>query len=384
MKTNNPSPAPRGGGENGPSALASSPSAGSPNAPASSPSGDLPSSASAAARGVGVAALVVLLAALALVALASLAIGSRVIPLPDVVSAIVAPQGDFASAIVSKRVPRTLFSLLAGAALGVSGLLMQAVTRNPIADPSILGVNSGAALFVVCGIAFLGITTSGQYVALAVAGAAVTAVLVYGVGSAGSGGASPLKLALAGTAVSVALSSLVSVVMMPRTNVMDQFRFWQIGSVGGADMGAIMTFLPVFVIGVAVAVVMAPSLEVLALGDDAAVGLGARPGLIRLVSSAAAVLLCGAVTALAGPVGFIGLMVPHMVRMVWRTVGMRSVMLLSALVGALLLTGSDVVGRVIGGTGEVEVGIVTAVIGAPVFIVVAIRASRASALEGAK
>lgn len=346
--------------------------------------------ASRAARRTGlplvarVGALLVLAVLLGLAVLLSLGVGSRSIPLPDVLSALVAPQGDFASAIVSKRVPRTLFALLAGAALGVSGLLMQAVTRNPIADPSILGVNSGAALFVVCGIAFLHITTSGQYVALAVAGAAVTAVLVYGVGSAGAGGASPLKLALAGTAVSVALSSLVSVIMMPRSNVMDQFRFWQIGSVGGASMDELTVFVPVFLAAVVVALVMAPSLEVLALGDDSAVGLGARPGLIRLVSSAAAVLLCGAVTALAGPVGFIGLMVPHMVRMVWRTAGMRSLMLLSAVVGAFLLTFSDVIGRVIGGTGEVEVGIVTAVIGAPMFIVVAIRSSRASAFEGVR
>lgn len=346
----------------------------------------LPAAPTAPGRRAVSALLVVALVGLFVVAgVLSLAVGSRSIPFADVVS-VLAGQADpegFTSRIVLQRLPRTLFAMAAGAALGVAGLLMQAVTRNPIADPSILGVNSGAALFVVCGIAFFHITTSGQYMALAIAGAAITATLVYGVGSAGSGGASPLKLALAGTAVSVALSSLVSIVIMPRTSVMDQFRFWQIGSVGGGSWDDLAGFLPVLAIGVLVGVVMAPSLEVLALGDDAAVGLGARPGLIRLVSSAAAVLLCGAVTALAGPIGFVGLMVPHAVRMLWRTASLRAVMALSAVVGALLLTVSDVIGRVIG-TGEVEVGIVTAVIGAPVFIAIAVRSANASSIEGAR
>lgn len=351
-------------------------------APATGPAA--PASAQAPAAGrpprpFGVAALVAAVALLALASVASLSLGTRSIPFPDVVGVLLgqADPDSFTARIVMQRAPRTLFALLAGAALGMSGLLMQAVTRNPIADPSILGVNSGAALAVVCGIAFLHVTTSGQYMALAVAGAAVTALFVYGVGSAGAGGASPLKLALAGTAVSVALSSLVSIVIMPRNSVMDQFRFWQIGSVGGAGWDSVAGFVPVFLVGVLVALVMAGSLEVLALGDDAAVGLGARPGLIRAVSSAAAVLLCGAVTALAGPIGFVGLMVPHAVRMVWRGASMRSVMLLSALVGALLLTFADVVGRLVGGTGEVEVGIVTAIVGAPVFIAVAVRSGRA-------
>ncbi|MBS5450344.1 MAG: iron ABC transporter permease [Coriobacteriia bacterium] len=326
------------------------------------------------AIGCGLTLLFLLVSAL------SLALGTRAIPLGDVASFMLgqADPESFTARVLMQRVPRTLFSLLAGAALGVSGLLMQSVTRNPIADPSILGVNSGAALAVVCGIAFAHITTTGQYMAFAMAGGAVTALLVYGVGSAGSGGATPLKLALSGTAVSVALSSLVSIVIMPRNNVMDQFRFWQIGSVGGSTWDEILGFLPALVIGVAVALIMAPSLEVLALGDDAAVGLGARPGLIRMVASAAAVLLCAGVTALAGPIGFVGLMVPHAVRLVWRSASLRTVTLLSAGVGALLLTVSDVIGRVIGGSGEVEVGIVTAVIGAPVFIIIAIRASGAS------
>ena len=339
-----------------------------------------------AARAAGIAAAFVAVALLAMACMLSLALGTRTFSLPEVANVLLGqadPDG-FAARIIMQRAPRTLFALLAGAALGVSGLLMQSVTRNPIADPSILGVNSGAALAVVCAIAFAHITTPGQYLAASVAGAAVTALFVYGVGSAGAGGTSPLKLALAGTAVSVALSSLVSIVIMPRNSVMDQFRFWQIGSVGGASWDSVGGFLPVFVMGVLVALIMASSLEVLALGDDAATSLGARPGLIRAASSAAAVLLCGGVTAFAGPIGFVGLMVPHAVRMVWRGLNLRSAMLLSALVGALLLVLADVVGRLVGGTGEVEVGIVTAIVGAPAFITIAVRSGRGPALEEAR
>lgn len=319
----------------------------------------------------------------------SVSIGTRSIAFGDVVSVLVTHnQSTVDGIVVWQRVPRTLFALLAGAALGVSGLLMQAVTRNPIADPSILGVNSGASLAVVIGIAYLGITTNVQYMALAILGAAVTAVFVYGIGSAGRGGATPLKLALAGTAVSLALSSLVSAIMLPKGNVMDTFRFWQVGSVGGAGWESITGFAPLLVVGLIVALAIAPALEVLALGDQAAVGLGARPGVVRLVASAAAVILCGATTAIAGPISFVGLMVPHAVRMLYRG-GMRGNICLSALAGALLLLVSDVVGRMVGslvlGTAaDLEVGIVTAFIGAPVFIFIAIKSSRGNALEASQ
>ena len=152
--------------------------------------------------------------------------------------------------VVRKRISRTVFSLFCGAALGVSGALMQAVTRNPIADPSILGVNTGASLFVVCGIAFLNISTANQYIWLALAGAAITAVFVFGIGSMGRGGATPIKLVLAGAATSAALSSLVSAIMIPRSYVMDQFRFWQVGSVGSATWSAIATFAPFLIVGI--------------------------------------------------------------------------------------------------------------------------------------
>ncbi len=168
--------------------------------------------------------------------IASLAFGSRNVGLNAVIEALTNPGTKaFDALVVRQRIPRTVFSIIAGASLGISGALMQAITRNPIADPSILGVNTGASLFVVCGIAFFQINTAGQYIWFALAGATLTAVFVYKIGSMGSGGATPIKLALAGAATSAALSSLVSAVILPRTEVMNAYRFWQVGSVGGAS-----------------------------------------------------------------------------------------------------------------------------------------------------
>lgn len=333
-------------------------------------------------RGAGasfVVALVVLCVLVALASVASLAIGQRMVPFGDVVSALVHPGSgsDFVDSVIQQRVPRTLFALAAGAALGLSGLLMQRVTRNPIADPSILGINSGAALAVVVGLAFTGISTSGEYTLYAVVGAGLTAALVYGVALGGGTGASPLKLALAGTAVSTALSSLTSILMMPRQHVMSSFRLWQVGSVGGAGWDAVQVMAVLVALAVVASLLIAPALDVLALGDEAAAGLGARPGLIRFASSAIAVVLCGATTAFAGPIAFVGLMVPHVVSLLHKG-SLRQVMVLSALGGALLLTASDVLGRVLGGQTDLEVGIVTAILGAPVFIAVAIHWSQGS------
>lgn len=320
----------------------------------------------------------------------SVTIGARSIPFMDALRLLF--SGDTASiegAIIFKRLPRSIFALVIGGCLGVAGLLMQAVTRNPIADPSILGVNSGASLAVVVGISYFGITAAPQYMACAIAGAGVTAVFVYGVGSMGRGGTTPLKLAMAGTAVSMALTSLVSAIMLPDYNVMTQFRFWRVGSVGSGTWDTVIPLIPILLGCVLVAYIMASSLEVLALGEETAVGLGARPGLVSIVASAAAVLLCGAATAFAGPIGFVGLMVPHAVRLLYRG-SMRARVLLCLLAGGLLLLLGDVIGRVAGSaflgssSAELEVGIVTAVIGAPVFIAIAIRAGSGKALEGGR
>lgn len=303
----------------------------------------------------------------------SLALGARFVSFTNVLQGVFGNDtSDFSVLVVRERIPRTVFCLMAGAALGISGLLMQSITRNPIADPSILGVNSGASLTVVCGIAFFHISTANQYIIFALVGAGITAVAVYAIGSMGYGGATPLKLALAGTATSIALSSLVNVIIMPRTNVMDTFRFWQVGSVGGASWNSIFALLPMFVIGTVIAIIISPVLNVLALGDDAATGLGAKPGIVRGAGAIAGVLLCGATTAMAGPIGFVGLMIPHTVRLICGP-DLRLTVPMSAVGGAILLTISDVIGRLIGSPGELEVGIVTAFIGAPVFILIAVK-----------
>jgi len=317
---------------------------------------------------------ILLLILLGVCMLASLAFGSRMVGWTDVLDGLFHPDVQSHEAnVVRQRIGRTIFSLMCGAALGVSGALMQSVTRNPIADPSILGVNTGASLFVVCGIAFFNISSANEYIWMAIAGAMITAIFVFGIGSMGSGGATPLKLVLAGAATSAILSSLVTAVMIPRTNVMDQFRFWQVGSVGAGNWDAISLFIPFLIVGMLIAIFTAPALNALALGDDVATGLGVRTGTVRFAAAFGGVLLCGAATALAGPIGFIGLLATHLIRLV---IGpdLRYVIPLSALSGAIILTISDVFGRLLGSPSELEVGIVTAFVGAPILILITMKA----------
>ncbi|CAM5344085.1 FecCD family ABC transporter permease [Niallia circulans] len=321
-----------------------------------------------------ISVLVISIILLGISILASLAFGSRTVGWNEILDGLFHPEVQSHGAnVVRQRIARTVFSLLCGAALGVSGALMQSVTRNPIADPSILGVNTGAALFVVCGISFFHIGTAGQYIWFALAGAILTAIFVFGIGSMGSGGATPLKLVLAGAATSAALSSLVMAIMIPRSNVMDQFRFWQVGSVGAGNWDSISIFIPFLLVGILIALFSAPGLNALALGDEAAKGLGVRTGTLRLVAAFGGVLLCGAATALAGPIGFIGLLATHVIRLI---IGpdLRYIIPMSALAGAIILTISDVCGRIIGSPGELEVGVVTAFIGAPILILITMKA----------
>lgn len=300
----------------------------------------------------------------------SLYLGSRPVTLAEVLDALTGKNTDaFVTKAIRTRIPRTVFGLAAGGALGVSGAIMQSTTRNPIADPSILGVNTGAALFVVIGLVFFNISTAREYIWLALLGAALTTAFVYGVASLGSSGVTPMKLALAGATVSTAFGSLISTIVLPDVHAMNSYRFWQVGSIGAATWDTISLLLPFFLVGIALAFIMAPFLNVVALGDEMATTLGVNVGLIRLLSCIAGIILCGATTALAGPIGFVGLMVPHLLRAL---IGgdMRILMPLSILAGGDLLVISDVIGRIIGRPGETEVGIVTAFIGAPVFIYV--------------
>ena len=333
-----------------------------------------PSALSSRTRSWSVRAIALILIAVALVlaAAASVAFGARGVTWSDIVAGVTGSQETLAEAAVAQRVPRTLLAAVVGAALGVSGTLMQGVSRNPLADPGLFGLNNGAALFVVIGITFFGMTDQYSYIWVAMLGAAVTAVFVYLVGSLGRGGATPLKLALAGAATSIALSSLVSAIILPRVEVMDSFRFWQIGGVGGAAYDTITRVAPFLLVGFVLALLSARGLNSLALGDEMARGLGVHVERTRIVAGVGAVLLCGGATAVAGPITFIGLVVPHLCRMVFGP-DHRWLFPLSAFAGAVLLTVSDVIGRVIARPEELEVGIVTALVGAPFFILIVRR-----------
>ena len=300
----------------------------------------------------------------------SLCLGSRTVAFTKVLEALSGKHVETLGAkVVLARVPRTIFGILAGGALGISGTLMQSITRNPVADPSILGVNTGASLFVVIGIAYLHISAASQYIWLAIFGALLTTLLVYGVASLGKEGATPLKLALSGSAVAITLGSLVSTIMLPNDKVMQNFRFWTVGSIGRATTESIRLIAPFIAVGFLLAVLLASQLNALALGDEAASSLGVNVRFVRAAGTVASVLLCGATTALAGPIGFVGLMVPHIIRLFLGS-EMRLMMPFSFLGSSALLLISDVIGRLIGAPGETEVGIVTAVLGAPLFIAI--------------
>ena len=297
----------------------------------------------------------------------SVSIGVRRVGLPDILAGLGGSTENIGRAAVVKRVPRTFMAALAGAALGVSGVLMQGVTRNPLADPGILGVNSGAAFAVTLGIAYFDMAASYTYVWTAIGGAAAATILVYLIGSLGVGGAAPLKLALAGTAASVCLSSLITAVLLPRNDIAGAVRYWLVGGVGGVTSDRIALVLPFIIAGFVIGFLGSGALNSLALGDELGASLGENVLAARIVCTIGAVMLCGAATAVCGPIGFVGLAVPHVGRML---IGLdhRRLMPFAAFAGALLLTAADILGRVIARPGEMEVGIVTAFFGAPVFI----------------
>jgi len=316
--------------------------------------------------------LLVVLAVLGGLMLLSLAIGSRDVSWDDLVAALGGSMDNLSQAAVVKRIPRTLLAVIVGGALGLAGAVMQGVTRNPLGDPSILGVNMGASLAVVIGIAWFGLSTATGYIWTAIAGAAVAAVVVYTIGSLGREGATPLKLALAGAATSAALASFITAVALPRGDISANIRSWQIGGVGGASFDGIVQLLPFFIVGCLVCLLCARGLNSLALGDDVAASLGEHVAVVRAVAAFGAVVLCGASTAIAGPIGFVGLVVPHLCRLLVG-VDQRWLLPFSALTGAALLVVADVVGRVVARPSELDVGIITALIGAPFFIAIVRR-----------
>jgi iron complex transport system permease protein len=316
-------------------------------------------------------------AVLVLAVVASVLVGARWIP----VSAVLDRTGDLHGIAVA-RVDRTVLGLAVGAALGLVGALMQGLTRNPLADPGILGINAGASLAMVLAISTLHFADLSSYVWFAFAGAAAAMVLVHVVAALGSSGgrdgATPMKIAIAGAAVTAAVTSWTQAVLLTDGSTIESFRLWSVGTVGGRGSDVLLVGLPFLVAGVVLGLASVGSLNALALGDDLARGLGRRLVVDRFVIALAIVLLAGTSTALAGPIAFVGLIVPHAVRGV---VGpdYRRVLPLSMAFGAALVLVADVVGRVVLPPSEVQVGIMTAVIGAPFFLLL-IRRGRMAAL----
>lgn len=315
-------------------------------------------------RLVGLAVLGVLLLG---ACVASLALGSGPAGLTDVLAVLGGQPTPHGWIVTGHRIPRTLLGLLVGAALAVAGLTMQALTRNPLAEPGLLGVNAGAAAAVATCIAFLGITSPAGYVWFAFAGAGLVALLVYALGSQGRVTATPERLVLAGAALSAVLTAYSGALVLSDTAAFDEFRFWQVGALADRDLSVVGDVGPFIVAGLVLAVLLGWPMNALALGDEIGRGLGARVGRIRAGGALAVTLLCGAATAAAGPIAFLGLAVPHVLRSLLGP-DLRWLMPYSVLTGAIVLLVSDVIGRLLSGTGEVEVGIVTAVLGAPLFI----------------
>lgn len=336
-----------------------------------------PAGSGSRTRGKRAAWLLAAVVVLALVAGASLAIGARDLAPATVWQALVQfdpHNGDHA--VVHARIPRTVLGLLAGGALGLAGAAMQGVARNPLADPGIMGVNAGAALAVVTGIYVFDVSSLSGYIWFAFAGAAAAAVVVYLVASLGREGASPVKLALAGAALSAGLYSLMNVILVSSQDTLDRFRFWQVGGVAGRDWSVVLPGLPFLAAGALIVLLTGRILNSLALGDDIARGLGQRVGLSRAVTALGIVLLAGSATALAGPIGFVGLVIPHAVRFLTGP-DYRWILPFSLVAAPVLLLAADIVGRVILLPGEVPAGIMTALVGAPVFVWLVRRAKGA-------
>ncbi|HYH73841.1 MAG TPA: iron ABC transporter permease [Nocardioides sp.] len=301
----------------------------------------------------------------------SLLVGARAVPL----EAVWDPSHPL-HPIVQVRLERTILGFAVGAALGLAGALMQGLTRNPLADPGILGVNAGATFAMVIGMTALGLTSMGQFLPMAFLGAAAAAVLVHAIASLGRDGATPMKLAITGAALTAGLASWTTGLLLADRKTMESFRFWQVGTIGGRGFEVLLTGLPFLVVGALLALTGARLLNTLALGDDLARGLGRRTTRDRLVIALAIVLLAGTATALAGPIAFVGLVVPHVVRSLVGPDYAR-VLPFSMLAGAALVVVADTVGRVVLPPSEVQVGIMAAVVGVPVFLALIRRTGRA-------
>ncbi|GAA1867634.1 FecCD family ABC transporter permease [Myceligenerans crystallogenes] len=313
-----------------------------------------------------------LAAALGATILASLALGVRDIHPADVWDTLVTwatraplPDDQDTRVVLEQRLPRTIVGITAGAALALAGTLVQGVTRNPIADPGLLGLNAGASLAIVCSALLLGVGSPLGYIWFAFAGSAAAALLVFSIGAG-----RPVRLALVGATVTALLTPLVTLVLMQDQEAFNLYRFWAVGSLAGVRSAALAQLWPFVVVGLVLSVVMANRLNMLALGDDVAAALGQRVGTTRVLSGLAIVLLSGTATALAGPIALVGLAVPHAAR---RLVGTdyRWIVAVAVILGPVMLLGADVAGRLVLPGSELEAGVVAALVGAPVLVAVA-------------
>ncbi|GAA3987115.1 iron chelate uptake ABC transporter family permease subunit [Actinomadura viridis] len=321
------------------------------------------------------AGLPIAVAVLLAVVLLSLAVGARPLAPSQVWRGLFEAGSEGYTVVHQMRLPRTLLGLLAGTALGLAGAVMQAVTRNPLADPGLLGISAGASAAVVSAISFLGVASFTGYVWFAFAGAGAVAVLLYAVG--GGRAATPARLALAGAALNAALYSYVNAVQLLDTASLDRMRFWTVGSLAAAHPATVQRMAPFIAVGVVLALALARPLNALAMGEDAARALGAGPARTRAVAIVAVTLLCGAATAACGPIVFLGLMVPHAVRALTGP-DLRWVLPYSAVLAPALMLAADVLGRVAARPSEIQVGVITVVLGGPLFLAL-VRGRRVAA-----
>lgn len=325
-------------------------------------------------RAKRVAGLFLLAAALLLAIALSLAIGARPLPLDTVLATFLSPDANDSGQLVVRdlRLPRTLLGIVVGAALAVAGSIMQALTRNPLADPSLLGVNAGATLAVVGAIWLFHLHTPALLVWCAMAGAGIVGTVVYALATVGRGGATPVRLALAGAAVSAIVLAIVSAILILSQESFETYRFWITGSIAGGGAVGTLELAAFVAAGLILALMVSGPLNALGLGDDAAMALGTRIGLVRVGALAAVALLSGAAVAAAGPVGFIGLVVPHAAR-AWVGPDQRWLLGYSLLLGPIVLLVADTIGRIALPPGEVQVGIMMAILGGPLFIAIVRR-----------
>ena len=315
---------------------------------------------------VGLAAC---LAVLFVCLLASVRFGAARIGTWDVIGAFTDYGGSEDDLIIrTLRVPRALVAALVGAALAVAGAIIQGLTRNPLADPWILGIEAGAAFAVVCSVFLLGASSLTTYALFAFLGGAIAAVVVYALGTLG--GMSPMKLVVAGAALATLLSSLKTAVLILNQQTLEEIRFWLAGSVAGRDLSLLLQVLPYVGVGLLLAFALGRQITALTLGDDVATGLGLRTSWLKVLCVVAVVLLAGSAVAIAGPVGFVGLVIPHVARFLVG-VDYRWVLPYSALLGAMLLVSADIAARLVLRPQELPVGIMTALVGAPFFIYLA-------------